>query len=396
MKKIHNFYLLAVLALLFGVACSDNEPDDMPQLPEEPEVFDPYDTASIAWVLENIMNYTPTWEELEKYTDTASFLPLPAFTKRAGNYAEELGNIYGDDYVGGLLADLGGLFDFFGANESTVDFNDMPPFYQVDEPFLVPYALERLDQKLRASVVLHLYEKSRGLPTKMVNLYPPFAVWGNFATKAEFDTWFETKFLPEKEAEARAAELMKSERFIPWPLELEVMVYKVGGVGNGGFLDGASDEEILAFANEMKTRIYNTVRPLYNGRLVAHVHNNYFNGPESDFWDQMTYSEFDEIHFAFFPPFDPETTTAYMDEQLIHYMKVLENSGNPPWVAAEVSVFEWYVEQGMIQAHEKDMYQIAFDKLDAAPIPPRGLATPAGYMRTEGAREALKQYFASH
>lgn len=397
MKTYKNLLGMALLAFLLGAACSENEPDDVPELPEEPELpVDPYDTASIGWALENIMNYIPSWQELEKYTDTAQFLALPDFTKRAGNYAEEVGNPYGDDYVGGLLADLGSIFTFFGANESAVDFNDMPPFYQVNETFVVPYPLDRLDQKLRASVVLHLFEKSKGLPTKMVNFYPPFAEWGDFATKAEFDTWFETKFLPEKEAEARAAELMKAERFIPWPLELEVLVYKVGGVGNGGFLDGASPEDILAFANEVKTRVFNTVRPLYSGKLVAHVHNNYFNRPESHFWNQMSYAEFDEIHFAFFPPFDPETTAAYMDEQLTNYMKVLQNSGNLPWVAAEVSVFEWYVQDGMLPTFEKDMYEVAFNKLDAAPIPPRGLESPAGYMRTEAARNLLREYYASH
>lgn len=397
MKNLQYLLLMGMLAFLLGAACSENNPDEMPEPPEEPTLpVDPYDTASIGWVLSQIMNYIPTWEELEKYTDTAQFQPIPSFSKRVGIYGEELGNRYGDDYLGGLLADLDGVYDFFGANESSVGFNDMPPFYQVDEEFIVPYPLDRLDQKLRASVVMHLYESSRGRATQLVNFYPPFAVWGNFATKADFDAWFESKFLPEKEAEAKAAELMKAERFIPWPLELEVMVRKVGGVGNGGFLDGASPEEMLAFGNELKTRIYNTVRPHYSGRLVAHVHNNYFNGPPSDYWDQMTYSEFDEIQFAFFPPFDPETTEAYMDEQLTHYMKILQNSGNLPWLAAEVSVFEWYVENGKMLEHEPGMYQVALEKIDAAPVPPSGIASPAGYMRTEEARQLLKQYLATH
>lgn len=391
MKKI-DLILILVLGWLLVFACSNDNPDEIPDVPVN---VDPYDTASIAWVLDNIMNYTPTWEQLEKYTDTATFLPIPNFTKRIGNYAEEEGNPYGDDYLGGLQEDLNGLLDFFGANESAVDFNDMPPFYQVGETFVVPYPLDRLDEKLRATTVLYLFDKSRGLPTKMINFYPPFAEWGNFTTRSDFDSWFESEYLPEKIAEAQAAELMKAERFTPWPLELEVFINQVGGIGNGGFLDGVSNQDILDFANEVKERIFNTVRPLYSGRLVAHLHNNYFNRPEAHFWDQMSYAEFDEISFAFFPPYDPETTANYMDEQLEHYMKVLENSGNLPWIAGEVSVFEWYVQDGMITAFEKDMYQVALEKIENAPFPHSGVEMPAGYMRTEAARNYLKEYLST-
>ena len=110
----------------------------------------------------------------------------------------------------------------------------------------------------------------------------------------------------------------------------------------------------------------------------------------------MSYTGFDELEFAIFPPFDAETTNTYMDVQLENYQKIIENSGNLPWVASEVSVFEWYVEDGKFEEYEKAMYEATFNKLENASNPPRGISAAAGYMKTEAAKQYLKEYFSRH
>ncbi len=401
MKKRYNFYLMLALMSAF-VACN-NDPDEEPMNPMEPEepelTF--MDTATLEEVVINLDNYIPTWEELERFTNDAVRLSIPAYEKRAlGWYGVDPGDIKFDPmqpWMPQVMAYDQSLIDDFGANMSSSIMSPLPP-HILDDGSEIPFPMppEILDIKLRGATALFLYEKSLGRPVTFVQFYPPHEESELFETRQEFETWFENVFLPEKEAEARAAEIMKAEKFMPWPLELEVLTRDWGGEDNGGFLDGASEEEWLEFATSIKDRILSLVKTHYHGRVVAHLYNNYHLRPEAHFWDRMDYTGFDEIHFAFFPPFDVEGTNAYMDEQLIHYTKILQNSGNIPWVASEVSVFEWYVQDGKMLEFEKGMYEAAFNKLESAPVPPKGISAAGGYMVTESAKDYVKNFFDQH
>lgn len=64
-------------------------------------------------------------------------------------------------------------------------------------------------------------------------------------------------------------------------------------------------------------------------------------------------------------------------------------------MANDVSVFEWYVEDGKLLEYEKDMYEAALNKLESASIPPKGISAAGGYMKTEAARDYLREFFAS-
>ena len=388
------------LAILAVVACT-KKPDEEPevQMPPEESQVSFMDTASLKSVALNLVQYIPTWEELERFTEVAERLTLPTFEKWAlpwtGLPGEEEVFDRTKDWMPQVLDYNKTLVKEFGANGSSALMTSVPPFLMPDGSAIpVPFPLDILDQRLRATTVLFLYEKSLGLPVTFVNFYPPNQELEKFSTKSAFNQWFESRYLPEKIAEAKAAELMKAEKVIPWPLEFEILIAEIGGIGDGGFLDGVSDEEVLAFANEVKTSIFNATKANYNGNIVAHLYNNY-QRPGFDYWDQMSYSEFDEIQFSLFPPLNVEGAEAYMDEQLIHIMKIVENSGNVPWMGG-VSVFEWYVEDGKLEEYERNMYKVTFEKMELAPIPPIGVAASAGYMVSQEAKDYLKSYFDAH
>lgn len=389
-----------IILITWVVACSNDNDPDMTPIPEEERIAIFFDSASIKSITLNLLNQIPTWEQLERFTDVAQRLPLASFEKGASSWAGLPGDDDGPfdtskDWMPQVLEYSEYLTETFGGHETKVGFNDVPPFTAPDgsrNP--VPYPLDILDQKLRASTALLLYEKSQGRPTTFVNFYPPDVEIEKFSTETQFYAWLDNEYLPEKEAEARAAELMKAEKYIPWPLEFEIFIAEVGGIHDDGFLANSTEQQILDFANDVKARIFNAVKANYNGKIVAHLHNNYQRAG-FDYWDQMTYGEFDEIHFSFFPPFDVASTNAYMDELLLHNAKIVRNSGNIPWIANDVSVFEWYVEDGKLLEYEKDMYEAALNKLEGASIPPKGISAAGGYMKTDAARNYLREFFAS-
>ena len=402
MKKLQNFYLLAILAFLLGAACSGNDPDEMPELPEEPEEEVNFmDTASLKSVVLNLFDYIPTWQELERFTAEAERLLIPAYEKRALSWyglPDEDGPFdSSQEWMPQVLAYNKSIIDQFGSNMSVALMAGLPPFVNPDGSELnYPLPPDVIDARMRATTVLFLYEKSLGLPVTLVNFYPPSQETERFATEADFWNWFDTRFLPEKEAEAKAAEIMKAEKYIPWPLEFELFITDVGGIYDEGFLAQSSPEEVLAFAEEVKNRVLNTVKTHFQGQVVAHLYHNYSNRPEANYWDQMSYAGFDKLHFAIFPAVDVETTARQLEVQLEHYTKIIQNSGNIPWIASEISVFEWYVEDGKMEEYEKDLYETVFTMLENAPIPPKGISPAGGYMFTEAAREYVRNYFATH
>lgn len=402
MKNFTRTLMLVWLATL-AWACNHNDPDEEPEIPdptEEPVSF--MDTASLQSVVLNLVDYIPTWEELERFTNDAQRLSIPAFEKRAlswyGLDESETGPFdTSEEWMPQVLAYNEALTERFGSNMSTALIASMPPFTTADGGAITyPLAPDILDKKMRASTVLFLYEKSLGLATTLINFYPPDQESERFATMADFYQWFDTKFLPEKEAEARAAEIMKAEKYMPWPLEFELFITDIGGIYDEGFLADSSEEEILAFATDVKDRILSTVKANYSGTVVAHLYNNYHNRSESHFWNRMDYTGFDEIHFALFPQFDVAYTEQYMDAQLPHYFKIIENSGGIPWIASEISVFEWYIEDSKFEEYEKDLYETVFTKLENCLIPPKGISPAGGYMKTEAARQYVRNYFSTH
>lgn len=395
--RINFKYIFAFFFLVIFYSCSkepDNNPIDPPDDGGGGNEISFIDTASIEAIAINLMQYIPTWDELKRFTDNAQRLPYPNFAKRALAWGESIQPSDGN-YAREALDYYDNLYNTFKPNISPALFTVLPPFVNDDgsNP-TYPLSGEIFDKKLRSCTVLFLREKSKGRLTTFVNFWPPTIEDPNFTSETMFNQWFDEKYLPEKIAEAKASELMKAEYLIAWPLELELFVHNLGGVGNGGFLDNKSGEEVLAFANNFKNKIRDEVKKHYHGKLIAHLYQNYFQ--RDSLWENMTYEGFDELHMAFFPTLDVQTTEMYMDAQIRHYTKIIQNSGNLPWVASEISLFEKYFPDGNLRSIEKEIYETVFTKLENAPIPPAGISPAAGLILTDEAKNYIIQYFNSH
>lgn len=389
-----SLYFIFLFAMIMFYSCSKKSDDAVnpPNTSEEPPI-NFADTASLEAITRNLNNYIPTWKELERFTNTAERLPVDFFKIRALAGTGDFGTSITIDKSMHYFDNINSTF----INDiSCALFTHMPPYTDEKNPTSeVEYPLsgEFLDKRLRATTAFFLREKALGRPTLFVNFYPPHLESPHFVSESDFLKFLDEKFIPEKIAEAKAAELMKAEYYIAWPLEFELFIKDLGGLNDGGFLSGYSNEQILAFAHTVKNKIRDEVKKYYYGKLVAH---SYWNFSSMDsLWDRFDYKGFDEIHFAFFPQGDLTTTGLYLDKQLKHYSKVIQNSGNIPWAASEVSVFKRYFASTDFSKIEKDIYELVFNKLENAPIPPSGISVGVDLIETTEARDYVQSYFRS-
>ena len=390
MKKIYTLVLVFLTIIILTSCSKDAEKDNSVVAPPYEEPRGTYsDTASLETIARNLDVYVPTWKELERFTNNAARLSLPDFIVNIAPGPTG----WGSSITINRSLDL--FDDFYNSSwpndMSSAIFTMMPPYTDPsgqDEIF--PLSGEYFDKKLRSTTVVFLREKSLGRPTLFVNFYPPHIESPIFSSEAEVRQWIDEKFLPEKREEAKAAELMKAEFMIAWPLEFDQFIKSLGGYHDGGFITNYSDDQILSFAEEIKNKIRDEVKQYFHGKLVAHSYNNYVT--QDSLWDRFNYIGFDEIHFSLFPNFDVETTAHYMDVQIHHYTKIVQNSGNIPWSAAAICVYRKAFTQTNLAGMEKEIYATVFAKLENAPIPPRGIAVDVSEMVTDEARNYIKNY----
>jgi len=351
--------------------------------------------VSIQSLADNLMNHIPTWTELKPFTDAAVRLSYPSYQKRAliwgtdiqpsdGNYARDQMELYDQTWAN------------YGPNISGALSSVLPPFVAPGGGSLTyPLPATILDEKLRSITTMFLREKSLGRPTTLINFWPPSWDPDPFNSEAAFDDWIDNQFLPNKVEEAKAAERMKMEYYVAWPLEFELFVKNFGGLGDGGFLDSMSEGQILTFATNLKNKIRDEIKQHFTGKLAAHIYNNYHAG-NTTWQDDLTYEGFDEIWAAFFPQGDVQYTAAYTDVQIAAYTEIVKNSGNIPWVATEISIFDEYFPNADLNAIEKDLLETVLTKLEMASPAPVGIGPLTGSkLRTQAARDYVTTYFSS-
>tara|TARA_B100000029_G_scaffold424085_1_gene431608 strand:- start:1038 stop:2456 length:1419 start_codon:yes stop_codon:yes gene_type:complete len=351
--------------------------------------------VTIQSLADNLMNHIPSWTELKPFTDAATRLSYPSYQKRALIWGADIqpsdGNYARDQMV---LYDK--TWNDYGANISGALSSVVPPFVAPGGGDLTyPLPTNILDEKLRSITTMFLREKSLGRLTTLINFWPPSWDPDPFTSEAAFNDWIDNQFLPNKVEEAKAAERMKMEYYVAWPLEFELFIKNFGGLGDGGFLDSMSEGQILTFATNLKNKIRDAIKQHYTGKLAAHIYNNYY--WQSATWqDDLTYEGFDEIWAAFFPQGDVQTTAAYTDAQITAYTTIVQNSGSIPWVATEISIFDEYFPNADLNAIEKDLLETVFTKLEVASPAPVGIGVATGSkLRTQAARDYVKSYFSS-
>jgi hypothetical protein len=340
------------------------------------------------------MNHIPSWTELKPLTDAAVRLPYPSYQKRALSGSDEIQPADGN-YTREALENWDYLWSTYGPNIS-------PAFTSVVPPFVLPgggdltYPLPPtiLDEKLRSITTMYLREKSLGRPTTFINFWPPDWDWDQFSSESTFHQWIDTQFLPNKIEEAKAAERMKVEYYVAWPLEFELFIKKHGGLGDGGFLDAMTDTEILTLATDLKNKIRDEIKKHFHGKLVAHIYTNYYWVPAT--WEaQLTFEGYDEIWAAIFPQGDVALTADYVDAQIAAYTNIVRNSGNIPWAANEISIFEKSFPDADLSAIEKELLETVFTKLENASPAPIGIAPAIYPLSTQAAKDYVISYFSS-
>ncbi len=352
------------------------------------------EAASIESLALNLMQYVPSWDELKVFTDAAARLPYPAYQKRALSGSESIQPTDGN-YTREALEVWDGIWSTYGPNIS-------PAFSSVVPPFVLPgggdltYPLPPtvLDEKLRSITTMYLREKSLGRPTTLINFWPPNWDPPPFSSESEFHQWIDTQFLPNKIEEAKAAERMKIEYYVAWPLEFELFIKDQGGLGDGGFLDAMTDAEILTLATDLKNKIRDEIKKHFHGKLVAHIYTNHYWVPAT--WEaQLTFEGYDEIWAAFFPQGSVEVTAGYMDAQIAAYTEIVKNSGNIPWAANEITIFEKSFPDTDLNAIERELLETVFTKLENASPAPVGIGPAVYELRTQAAKDYVTQYFSS-
>ncbi len=394
LKHLSKLGLVLLAAILIQSCSKENKiVDPVDDVTDPPVNFS--DTASIEAIALNLNNYIPTWKELERFTNETKRLSLPNYVVRGLTGPPGWGS---DINISKTLNYFDQIITEWKSDYSNSLYSLIPPYLEKDslggyKELVYPLKGKILDEKLRAATVVALRERSLGRPTIFVNFYPPSQEDPHFSSEADFRKWLDEEFIQEKVAEAKAAEIMKAEAMIAWPLEFELFMKALGGLENNGFMSNYSDDQILNLAHEVKNKIRDEVKKHYTGKLVAHSYWNYVS--QDSLWDKFDYKGFDEIHFAFFPKIDVQATSDYMDTQLRHYKKVIEQSGNIPWIASEITLFRKSSNQVDLSKIEKDIYQTVFEKLENAPIPPAGISVGVYTIETEEARNFIKNYMNS-
>lgn len=387
--------LLFLVGLLSACGGGGGDSGDSPQAENANEAGgggeEEVATCSISletWI-SDLQNTIPSWDEADCFTSENVRLEQPAMIVRG--LANSAAISPGTDYFASVLDYWDGLAEDYHGNLSSQVFGMLPP-YNVNSWNEETGQELYLDERLRSAAIAYTREKQLGLPILMIAFSPPELESPNFSDTDEFFSWLRDVFIPVKIQEAQAAERIKVESYVPWPLEFEVFIRDLGGEGNSGFIEAMNDSEKIAFAQSVIDEIRDAVRPHFSGTLVAHSYHNYWQA--GTIWNQLSYDGFDEIHFAFFATCDVESTSNYMDAQLENYQIVIENSGDIPWQANEISVGDNLFNCDTSLADiEQQVYQTIFEALIDAENPPVGLSVATIEILTDDARQYIQSYF---
>ena len=342
--------------------------------------------------ISNLDFIRPSWEELSCFTDDLERLPVPTFAKRILAGAElgiqsnlvELNINYWDE-----------LIAKYPINVSPANMPAMPPYVDNNGNNLkYPLDSETLDDALRSIATVLINEKLKGMVVLLANIYPVDDTDIGLNSEEEFRNWFTDVFIPEKTAEAIVAERIKAEYYVPFPIEFELFIKR-----QFGFIETLSDAKKLALAQDLLDEAFNTVRPLFNGRLVAYSFNRYED--TDDFWSGLVFSKFDEVGFTLFPECDLVGTDDRLELQFFHIMKIVERD-NIPWSIGELQVLEELFAAcdnsgETFKSLQADIYSSVFNKVTELPIQPIGMHIgDVLEAHTDEAQAVVLEFFNSH
>jgi len=332
----------------------------------------------------------PTWEQLDCFSDQLTRMDRPSFEKRMLASSTVLGQAN----VSQILDYWNTIHTTYPTNVSSALTAGLPPHTDSNGNTLDELNLSAtdLDRKLRGIMTVLIGQKLEGRRTLMLRFFPG-GTPPTFNSETEFRTFFTDSLLPELIAEAQAAERYKVEYFNPFRKEIEVWLNS-----SGSWFGAMSDSQQLAFAQEVVDDIHDAVRPHFTGTLIAHSAQRYAADSSDDFWENLSFSEYDEVHFALFPNCDLANTESYLDRQIGHFTTQAARDGIP-WQVAELTVAEnVFTACGFDFAtndNESAIYNLVFSKLDAASPPYAGVQIGAASISTSAAQTTVINYLNS-
>lgn len=382
-----NIVLLTIACGGSGGSSSNEPPDNGNNEPPDTRC-----NTSLDSYIEDLHNYIPSWEEIECFTDDLQRVALPSFGKRMLDGGANVDSSNVDQAASDALARWNALFNEYNVNISSAMKAGPPYTGEQGETLTYPLTEFNANYLYRGSSLLYLKEKLQGRPIVFAHFYPIDDVAPNFANLTEFQQWVDDRLIPEKVIEAQAAERVKAEYYIPFPIEFEIFFKKYTQYDNGGFMDDMPAEEIIAIGQNLIDQIFDAVRPHFNGALVAHSYNRA--ASNDDFLSSLSYSDFDIYFIALFPNCDLATTADYIDNQLNYYLPIITRDGLA-WQASEITVFPQLFEACEVQLAdiEAEVYELVFSKLENAEVPPIGVQIGSYTIETDAAKDVIKAYF---
>jgi hypothetical protein len=387
---------LLLLTLSFGCGGGSSEAPEVPPSGDDGGGEDNTCNTSLTTYISNLHLEVPSWQQLECFTDNVERFNTPTYIKRMLASSPQSSQNDVSQTANNSLVRWHDLYTDFGANVSSALLKSAPPFTGTNgETITYPLSAANADVIFRSAATMFLYEKTLGRPVVWVNFYPLNDNSTAFNTQADFENWVSDQLLPEKILEAQAAEIIKAEYYIPFPIEFEIFFKKYTGFTNGGFSDSLSESDFVQLGQSVIDQIHDAVRPHFGGKLIAHLYNSA--AGDDMFLQNLTYSQYDEFFIALFPQCDLATTSTYMDAQMNYFMPVVARDGLP-WQLSELTVQRVLFDacdNSDYDAIEADIYSRVFDKLDALERSPVGVQIGSQDLTTEAAKQIIIDYFNS-
>jgi hypothetical protein len=335
----------------------------------------------------------PEWAAVDCFTGNLQRKPMPAFIKRYNMEAGQFARMPREGQLQWAHFDTASSLPV--VNFSSGMFSGIPPFWDLmqQKGYEYPLSPTYLDRKLRGAAPFFLTDKMKGWRTLFVQFYPPGTAVAGVVDVPTYKQWVMDHLVPEKVAEAKYAERLKFEAFMPFPAEVEIMINTLP------FTQTIPVEERVALAQWLADTIRTAVRPHYAGHLIAPSYTRFEVTGEA--WNKLSFAGWDSVAFGVFPECNLEETRRYMAAQLPHWMTIVASSGGIRWTSGEIFVKPQHfinasclTEQQYLQA-EPMLYQAIIDAIESASVKPTGFLPDRYLIRNPETLAVIERYWAS-
>ncbi len=382
-----------------------NSQENDPPINNEPPINTVDCTLTVQSLLENLEDTTPSWEQLDCYTQDLARLTRPSFYLQASDQPPEDNSGETDNNNDTMFdwrqlswrllqTDMALFEEWPQANIWGYNLQEVPP-YLVDP--CVGYTADEFDQRLRGMATVSTYLKQQGQLLKVDYFTPPsMSECENIngpTSSSEWLSWWEETYIPERVQIAQMAERIKAEYYQPWDVEPGIMLRSMGE----DWFDAMEPAAQTQLAQQAIDSLYEALRPVFSGTLVVIVLERW------EFYQSLhsvDYSEWDQVNFVLFTEGDVEATQNYLANQLALYQEMITRDGIEYWVLQELTVnpitHERLLPAGVeFEDIEADIYQAIIDAIGSLELPLNGIGITTGHILTDDAKVLVQAFYDS-